>query len=151
MLTTLYRLLGEALACLAFAAMAYIVGTAHGKQAATDSAALKRELAQAAAASGVEAAASAIAGIRVENTTIYRKVADGTAKAAVYRDCMHEPGVLRDINAAFDRGRGRAPGTGDAGVPVARPADQWELRRYDRQAGRGAGDPARVPAGGGAR
>lgn len=149
MVATLYRLLGEALACLAFAAVAYIVGAAHGKQAATDSAALKRELAQAAAASAVEASASAIAGIRVENRTIYRKVADGTAKSRVYRDCMHSPDVVRDLEAAFARGRSRAPGAADPGLPLAGSADRLELRRDDGQADRGAGHPARVQDSGG--
>lgn len=44
---------------------------------------------------------NAIANIRTTNTTIYKKVETAIIDKPVYRDCVHDADVLRDINAAI--------------------------------------------------
>ena len=64
----------------------------------------------------LDAAAKAIAQIEVKQQTIVQRVTHETVEKPVYRDCVNDAGVMRDINAAIqsaDRGELPAPGTTD--------------------------------------
>jgi len=55
----------------------------------------------------LDAAAKAIAQIDVKQQTIVQRVTHETVEKPVYRDCVNDSGVMRDINAAIqsaDRG-----------------------------------------------
>ena len=49
----------------------------------------------------LDAAAKAIAQIDVKQQTIVQRVMHETVEKPVYRDCVNDPGVMRDINAAI--------------------------------------------------
>ena len=49
----------------------------------------------------ITAAAEAIATRDVKHTTITQKVIRETVEKPVYRDCVHDPDSMRDINAAL--------------------------------------------------
>lgn len=49
----------------------------------------------------LDAAANAIAQIDVKQQTIVQRVTHETVEKPVYRDCVNDPGVMRDINAAI--------------------------------------------------
>ena len=64
----------------------------------------------------LDAAAKAIAQIDVKQQTIVQRVTHETVEKPVYRDCVNDAGVMRDINAAIqsaDRGELPAPGAAD--------------------------------------
>lgn len=65
-------------------------------------------------------AATAIAGIKINNRTIYQQVERTVHENIVYRDCVHPPGQLQRINAALT-GRPAEP-AGDRQLPGDRPA-----------------------------
>jgi len=63
----------------------------------------------------LEAAAKAIAQIDVKQQTIVQRVTHETVEKPVYRDCVNDLGVMRDINAAIQSaGAGELPATGPA-------------------------------------
>lgn len=61
---------------------------------------------------------TAIGGIRVENKTIYQKVAHEVEKEVVYRDCRLTDNGLRDANEAR-----RAANAAFGAVPAATPTE----------------------------
>lgn len=82
---------------------------ARAKQSEIDSAVQQtREAAQ-------QGAAEAISAIEIKHTTIRQRVEREIREKPVYRDCQHEPAVLRDINEALTgitepAGSGELPG-----------------------------------------
>lgn len=63
----------------------------------------------------LDAAAKAIAQIDVKQQTIVQRVTHETVEKPVYRDCVNDPGVMRDINAAIQPdGSGELPESGPA-------------------------------------
>jgi uncharacterized protein YbjQ (UPF0145 family) len=82
-----------------------IAGQAKIKQAIDDT----REKAQ-------QGAANAIAQIRITNTTVRGQTETIVRDKVVYRDCVNDPGVVRNINAALT---GRPEPVGSVGVPEA--------------------------------
>lgn len=61
----------------------------------------------------LDAAAKAIAQIDVKQQTIVQRVTHETVEKPVYRDCVNDPGVMRDINAAIQStGGGELPNSG---------------------------------------
>ena len=61
----------------------------------------------------LDAAANAIAQIDVKQQTIVQRVTHETVEKPVYRDCVNDPGVMRDINAAIQpAGAGELPNSG---------------------------------------
>lgn len=63
----------------------------------------------------LDAAAKAIAQIDVKQQTIVQRVTHETVEKPVYRDCINDAGVMRDINAAIQSDdRGELPASGPA-------------------------------------
>lgn len=60
------------------------------------------------------AAATAIAGIKVQNTTIHQELQREIRTNTIYADCKHSPGGLRSINEALDPRRS----AGDSKLPA---------------------------------
>ena len=61
----------------------------------------------------LDAAAKAIAQIDVKQQTIVQRVTHETVEKPVYRDCVNDPGVMRDINAAIQSASsGELPNSG---------------------------------------
>jgi len=85
-----------------------IAGQAKIKQAIEDT----REKAQ-------QGAASAIAEIKIVNTTIHQKAETVVRTERVYTDCRHAPGMRDTINSAIT---GRPEPVGDGKLPAAQPA-----------------------------
>lgn len=56
----------------------------------------------------LKAAAEAIATRDVKHTTITQKVIRETVEVPVYRECVHAPSVLNDINAALGQSADRS-------------------------------------------
>jgi hypothetical protein len=113
----------------------YFEGKRSGKSECAEKAALVREAAQAAADSAASAAAKAIAGIKVQNRTVYSEVQRDVIEKPVYRDCEHPAGQLQRINAALTGEQPEPAGRGL--VPPADAASGLQLRRDDAQADRG--------------
>lgn len=67
-------------------------------------------------AAAQEGAANAIAQIRVTNTTVRGKTETLVREKTVYRDCVADDGVVRNINSALT---GRAPEPAGAGIVPA--------------------------------
>lgn len=113
----------------------YFEGKRAGKAECGEKAALIREAAQAAEQSAASAAAKAIAGIKVQNRTVYSEVQRDVIEKPVYRDCVHPPMQLQRINAALT---GEQPEPAGRGLlPPADAASGLQLRRDDAQADRG--------------
>lgn len=109
-----YVLLAGVVLWVASAGGAYWYGTGVGrdgeiaKNAAVDKATENtRKLA-------MEGAADAISKIVVRNTTVQGRVETIVRDNPVYRDCLHSPDQLRNINEALT---GRAGPAGDSVVP----------------------------------
>lgn len=68
----------------------------------------------------LEGAADAIAKIKVRNTTIQGKVETIVRDNPVYRDCLHDPDGLRNINEALGGRSGRASGGVVPGTDAAK-------------------------------
>src|SRR6185436_8190527 len=101
------------LASLATAAgFAYEAGSDH----CTAVQAREERVAAIATAAAASAAAVAISGIEVRHVTIRQRTETSVRTVPVYRDCRHEPGVMRDINAART---GRAEPAGGGVLPAA--------------------------------
>lgn len=63
----------------------------------------------------LDAAAKAIAQIDVKQQTIVQRVTHETVEKPVYRDCVNDAGVMRDINAAIQSAdRIELPASGSA-------------------------------------
>jgi hypothetical protein len=88
----------------------------------------ENKIGEAAAAQASYAAASAIASIRVVNTTIQSKVQHEIETHTVYRDCEHTPDGLRFVNAALTNTRTVGELAGGSLVPRADPASGPQLR-----------------------
>ena len=110
------------------------------KQATVD------QVAEAAAAKVADVVAKSISGIKVQNRTVYQEVQREVLERPVYRDCVHSPDQLRNINAALT-GRPAEP-AGRGLVPSADAAGGLQLRRDDAEADRGGGAVPGVPGGG---
>jgi maleate cis-trans isomerase len=63
-----------------------------------------------------DAAAKAISGIEVQRVEITQPTITKVRETVRYRECVHEPGVLRNINAALT---GRAEPAGGGQLPAA--------------------------------
>lgn len=96
-----YLIIGALVAVLAAGAGGFKLGADH------ELAAQAREDKHVAAA--IEAAntasAVAIAGIKVENTTIHQELQREIRTNTIYADCKHSPGGLRSLNDALDAPR----------------------------------------------
>ena len=84
-----------------------------------------------------DAAAKAIAKIKVEHTTIQNEVQREIRERTVYRDCMHSPEQLQRLNAAITGQRTEPAGSGV--VPRADAAARGQRRGDDGKAARGGG------------
>lgn len=75
------------------------------------------EAAKQAGESAAKAAATAISKIEVKHVTINQRADTVIREVPVYRDCKHDPAVLRDINEARTGivGRGLVPPTSALG------------------------------------
>jgi hypothetical protein len=89
------------------------------------------DIEQRASAAAADAAASAIARIKVVNTTIQNEVQHEVSERTVYRECLHSPEQLQRINAALT---GAEPSADPGKLPRADAAERRELRRDDAQA-----------------
>lgn len=90
----------------------------------------EREIARMASDAAASAAASAIAGIRIQNRTVYSEVQREVSEKLVYRECNHSPGQLRNINAALT---GAEPADGSV-MPTSDAASGPKLWGNDTQA-----------------
>ena len=79
---------------------AYWQGRQDGRNGCEAAAAREERVGVMAAESAASAAAVAISKIEVQHVTIRQKTDTVIREVPVYRDCRHDPGVLRDINAA---------------------------------------------------
>lgn len=93
--------------------------------------------AEKAARIAADTAAKAIAGIKVQATTIRAEVQREIETRVEYRECVHSAEQLQRLNAALT-GRGPEP-AGGGELPRVDAAAGPELRRDDGQAG-GGGD-----------
>ena len=73
-------------------------------------------VAETATKAATDAAAAAISKIEVKNTTIHQKVQHDVIEKAVYRECRHDAGSLRNLNEALT---GAAEPAGGGVVPAA--------------------------------
>jgi hypothetical protein len=89
------------------------------------------DIEQRAIVASTDAAASAIAAIKVRNTTIQNEVQHEVSERVVYRECLHSPEQLQRLNAALT---GAQPAAADGKLPAADAARGSELRRDDPQA-----------------
>jgi hypothetical protein len=85
-----------------------------GRNAELATQAREDRVAEVSRAAAADAAASAIASIRVQNTTIRGEVRREISERVVYRDCVHSPDQLRRLNEAIT---GRAGPAGGGVVP----------------------------------
>lgn len=63
--------------------------------------------------------AAGLSNLKIENKTIVGRVEREIRTNTVYRDCVHAPGVLDDLNRALGHGAVRP---GDRAVPAPEPA-----------------------------
>lgn len=73
------------------------------------------ELSQKAADAATSAAATAISQIKIQHRTVQQEVQREVAERIVYRECLHSPDGLRNINAALT-GRAARPEAAGSGV-----------------------------------
>jgi trimethylamine:corrinoid methyltransferase-like protein len=107
------------LVCAAAIAGAYWVGHGAGEDAALARQATIEQVAQRTGAVAGVQAARAIAGIKVQHTTIRQEAEREIQTRVEYRDCKHSPEQLQRINAAI-AAAGSASGAGQlppAGSP----------------------------------
>lgn len=114
----------------------YFAGRWDGTRLAEAAQANKEALVREAADSMAQVAAKAIAGIRVQHTTLTQEVQREVLERTVYRDCVHSAEQLQRINAAIT-GRREPEGPGPGGVPRADAAAGPIVRRDDAEADRG--------------
>jgi hypothetical protein len=123
-----YTLLGALLVWAATLGGAFWYGThieADHKDAVQ---ARERAIGDTAAARAADAAASAIAGIRVVNTTIQARVQHEIETHTVYRDCEHTPDGLRLVNDALRNVKQTSELAGGGLLPRADAASGPQLR-----------------------
>lgn len=119
-------MLGSVLALVAALGGAYLQGRADGKDQCAAELVRDARVAQIASATAADAAASAITGIRIQNTTIKQEVQREIVETVRYRECVHPDGVLRNINAAIT---GNRPAPAASGVlPTADTAGGTDVR-----------------------
>ena len=122
-----YLLLAAAVAFAVSCGGAYLQGRSDGRDKCIAESVRDDRVAQIAGAAAADAAASAISSIKVQSTTIRSEVQREVIEKPVYRDCVHGPDVMRNINAAIIG----APAAGPAAssiVPTADTPQRAELR-----------------------
>lgn len=107
-----------ALVGLVFAASAYVYGLHHGKRIERGEQAEQQAIVEAVKNAAIQSAAEAIAGIRVENTTIRQELEREIRTVVDYSQCRNSPDGLRALNDAL-----RAEPAGDGKLPDAEPPD----------------------------
>lgn len=123
---TPYLPIAAALAVVVACGAAYLQGREDGRDKCTAELVRDARVAQIASATAADAAASAITGIRIQNTTIKQEVQREIVETVRYRECVHPDGVLRNINAAIT---GNRPAPAASGVlPTADTAGGSDVR-----------------------
>ena len=100
----------------AAAGAAYWQGRQDGRAAGEAEAAREERLVRETRQASAEAAAAAIAGIKVRHTTIRQEVEREIQVRPEYRDCRHAPEQLQRINAALSGAPASSP-AGGGGLP----------------------------------
>ncbi len=98
---------------------AFWYGTGVGKDGEIANQSENKDLIEATRAKAQEGAADAIAKIKVTNTTIRGRTDTIIRDNPVYRECLHSPDGMRNINEALT---GTAGATGDSKLSGADPA-----------------------------
>jgi len=80
---------------------AYYQGRKDGENKIIAQEAREEQLALKAADAAASAAAQAISRIKVQHRTITQEVQREVIQVPAYRDCRHDPSVMRNINAAI--------------------------------------------------
>lgn len=111
-----WAILGAVLLVGALTGAAYRQGREDGEAKVVAQEAREREIAAEAVNAANAAAARAIAAIRVRHQTITQEVQREVIDRPVYRECLHSPDGLRNINAALT-GAAPASAPGAGGVP----------------------------------
>ena len=110
-----YVILGLVLAWGASIGGAYFYGQSIGKAVCEAVEAREQKLVEKVTKAAQTATAEEIAKLEVKNVTITQRVETKIREVPVYRDCVHAPGVLDDINEARTGRRpadkGKLPGT----------------------------------------
>lgn len=117
-----WALLGIVLAVGAMVGGAYYQGRQDGESKIVAQEAREREIAAEAVDAANNTAAQAIASIKVQHRTVTQEVQREVAERVVYRECLHSPDGLRNINAAIT-GRAQPEPAGGGVVPRAGGAD----------------------------
>lgn len=107
-------ILAAVLAVAGLAGGAYKLGREDGEAKVVAQEAREREIAAEAVDAANNAAAQAIAGIKLWNRTINQEVQREVSERVVYRDCVHSPDQLQRINAAITGAS--PPSTAGSGV-----------------------------------
>jgi hypothetical protein len=115
-----WSILGTVLLWGATVAGAFWYGTRVGRDGEIAKQAEIKQAIEDTSAKAREGAADAIAKIVVRNTTVQGRVETIVRDNPVYRDCVHGPDQLRNINEALT---GRAGSAGDRRVPGADAVD----------------------------
>lgn len=114
-----WLLLGAGALWVATTAGAFWYGTGVGRDGEIADRAKVEEAVRETRKLAMEGAADAISRIVVRNTTVQGRVETIIRDNPVYRECVHGPDQLRNINEALT---GRAGPAGGGGVPGADPA-----------------------------
>lgn len=114
--------------------LAFAAGTWWGMGLGADKCEAEAAREERIAAVAMDAAASAVAKIKVVNRTVQQEVQREISERVVYRDCQHSPEQLRRINSALT---GQVEPAGGGLVPRADALDRPELRGDHSEAGGG--------------
>jgi hypothetical protein len=96
-----WLILAAAIALAGLTGGAYVKGREDGENKIVAQEAREREIAAEAVDAANTAAAQAIAGIKVQHRTVTQEVQREVIDRPVYRECLHSPDGLRNINAAL--------------------------------------------------
>jgi hypothetical protein len=111
-----WALLGIVLAVGAMVGGAYMRGLDDGENKIVAQQAREDAIAQKAVDAAIGAAADAISKIKVQHRTVQQEVQREVAERVVYRECLHSPDGLRNINAALT-GAASASAAGSGVMP----------------------------------
>jgi hypothetical protein len=111
-----WLILGLFVAAGALGGGSYWQGRQDGEAKIVAQEAREREIAAVAVDAAMNASAQAISAIKVQHRTITQEVQREVAERVVYRECLHSPDGLRNINAAIT-GHAQPEPTGSGVVP----------------------------------